>query len=141
MRTFYIFNINEDIYSLYKDNPASIYNILKQVSFINKYDVRYAKSIFIQVGKRINKSELDKRIFIDLHNTISYKKESNTHIYNNLYLDEVSTMIIKNNYIIIKSNKDFAYFFKKLIELNDRFFVCDFKNNDYFYLNKLKILV
>ena len=141
MRTFYIFNINDSFYSLYNESPTSIYNVLKQISNIMPNDSKYATNIFYQINKNINKQEMDKDLFIKMHQDYTYKKLGDTHIYNDLYLDEVSIMEIKNNYIKIKSNKNYSFFFKYLGEYKYNFFVCDFKNKDYFFLSKLKNLV
>ncbi len=70
-----------------------------------------------------------------------YKKDKDKHIYNNLYLDEETYMEIKSNYIKIKSNKDFSYFFRVLLNYDLNYFVCDFTNQDYFFLSSLKMLV
>ena len=141
MRTFYIFNINENIYALYRDNPISLYNILKQISTIMPSDIVYATNIFSQVCNTIDKEKLDRRIFLDLHQDMPYKKNKDIHIYNNLYLDETTTMEIKNNYIKIKTNKDYAYFFRVLLKYELNYFVCDFKNQDFFFMLDTKVLV
>ena len=141
MRTFYIFKINKNFYSLYKENPTSLYNILKQISTLMKNDINYAYSIFNQIAEPIDKNTLDRKIFIDLHNLMPYNKKEDIHIYSNMYLDEETKMEIKDTYIRIDSNKDIAYFLRVLDKYNDEFFVCDFKNKDYFYLSDVKILV
>ncbi len=141
MRTFYLFNISDNFYSLYKDSPSSLYHILNQVKSLTSNDLSYAMTIFYQVNDIIPKERLDRRIFLDFHQEITYKKDGDIHRYNNMYLDEFSTMVIKNNYIKIKSNKDLAYFLRMLNDYNLNYFVCDFKNQDYFFLNSIKILV
>ena len=141
MRVFYIFSINDNFYSLYKDTPSSLYNILKQISSIMPSDIGYANNIFHQINNSIDKNTLDRRIFLDLHQEMPYSKRGETHIYNNLYLDETTTMEIKNNYIKIKSNKDYAYFLRTLLKFVSNYFVCDFQNHDYFFLSSIKTLV
>lgn len=141
MRTFYIFNIKENFYSLYKDTPSSLFNILKQIHHLMPSDIVYASNIFYQVNDQIDKEMLDHKIFLELHQDLPYSKKKDIHIYNNLYLDEVTTMEIRHNYIKIKSNKDFAYFFRVLLDYDLNYFVCDFKNQDYFFLSSLKTLV
>lgn len=141
MRVFYLFNINDNFYSLYKDNPSSLFNILKQVHLLSTDDLVYASNIFYQVNDVIDKENLDRRIFLDLHQDMPYSKRKDTHIYNDLYLNLESTMEIKNNYIKIKSSKDCTYFFRVLLNYNLNYFVCDFQNHDYFFLSGLKSLV
>lgn len=141
MRTFYIFNIHDNFYTLYKDTPSSLFNILKQIHNLMPNDLVYATNIFYQVNNRIDKESLDQKIFLELHQEMPYKKDKDKHIYNNLYLDEETYMEIKNNYIKIKSNKDFSYFFRVLLNYDLNYFVCDFTNQDYFFLSSLKMLV
>jgi len=141
MRTFYIFNIQDNFYSLYKDTPSSLFNILKQIHNLMPSDLVYATNIFYQVNDFIDKEMLDRKIFLELHQELPYKKDKDRHIYNNLYLDEETSMEIRNNYIKIRSNKDFSYFFRVLLNYDLNYFVCDFKNQDYFFLSRLKMLV
>lgn len=141
MRTFYIFNIQDSFYSLYKDTPSSLFNILKQIHNLMPSDLVYATNIFYQVNDFIDKEKLDRKIFLELHQELPYKKDKDKHIYNNLYLNEETWMEIRNNYIKIKSNKDFSYFFRVLLNYDLNYFVCDFKNQDYFFLSRLKMLV
>jgi len=141
MRTFYIFNIQDNFYSLYKDTPSSLFNILKQIHNLMPSDLVYATNIFYQVNDFIDKEILDRKIFLELHQELPYKKDKDRHIYNNLYLDEETSMEIRNNYIKIRSNKDFSYFFRVLLNYDLNYFVCDFKNQDYFFLSRLKMLV
>ncbi len=141
MRTFYIFNIHDNFYTLYKDTPSSLFNILKQIHNLMPNDLVYATNIFYQVNNRIDKESLDRKIFLELHQEMPYKKDKDKHIYNNLYLDEETYMEIKSNYIKIKSNKDFSYFFRVLLNYDLNYFVCDFTNQDYFFLSSLKMLV
>ena len=141
MRTFYIFNINDNFYSLFKSNEIDIYKTIKEISNISKEDILFGYNIFNQVCSLINNKFIDKRIFIDYHTCITYTKKDDTHIYNDINKNEIAYMQIKTTYIIIKSNKDYPSFFKILSKFNYNLFVCDFKNKDYFFLKNAKILV
>ena len=133
MRTFLVFDINDNYYSLYKDYPKSIYNILNQVYHLKKDNLTFAKNILYSLINNIEKSELDKNIFIKLHRDLPYSKRGNIHMFNNFYYGEITTMEIKNHYIKIKSSKDYNYFLKSLSFYNN-LFVCDFERGDYFFL-------
>lgn len=141
MRTFFVFNLKEEIISLYKDTPSSLYIILREILNLNKENIDYAKTMFKQICKLIDKEKIDRNTFIKLHKDLPYSKRKNTHIYNNLYKDEVTTMVVKNTYVKIETNKDYAYFLNTLTNYSNNFFVCDFKNYDYFLLKDAKILV
>ena len=141
MRTFYIFSINYNFYYLYRNNESELFFIIKDLSKLSSDDLVYATNIYYQINKNIDKFYIDKRIFIDLHKELFYKKIKDVHIYNDSYSNEVSFMEIKNNYIKIKSNKYYCTFFKILDPFNKNYFVCDFNNNDYFFLSSIKTLV
>ena len=136
MRTFLVFDINDIYYSLYKDYPKSIYNILNQIYHLKKDNLSFAKNILYSLVNNIEKSELDKDLFIKLHRDLPYSKRGSIHIFNNFYYGEITTMEIKNSYIKIKSSKDYNYFFKSLSFYN-HLFVCDFELGDYFFLKDM----
>ena len=126
MRTFFVFDIRDEYLALYYNYEISLYNLLKQVYNIKKDNIIYGKQLFCQLIKPLPKEELDRRLFITLHQDIPYSKRCNIHIYNNFYLSEITTM-----------EEDQNYFFKGLYKENHNFFVCDFANNDYFFLKDI----
>ena len=140
LRTFYIFKMRKEFYKLYRDNPSSLYNVLKHLYFMKKDRFNYGFNLYNQLIERINKIELDKKVFIKYHDKMIYSKNDNDHVINNLYQDEVSIMNIKNAYILINTNKNYTDFFKVINEFDESYFVCDFSNQDYFWINDIKIL-
>ena len=141
MRIFYIFNIKKDVYDIYKDTPSVIYNFFNYIYHGNKEDLDYSNIIFQQIAYKFNKEKLDLSLYIKLHNKLIYSKRGEEHIINNLYKDEISIMKIKKSYIIINTNKNYTEFFKLINEVYKECIVCDFNNQDFFYLNELKSLV
>lgn len=141
MRIFYAFKIKKEFYDIYRDTPSVLYSFLNQLYYFKKSDLDYGNTLFRQIADVFDKEELDKKLFIKLHNKMKYCKKGDEHIINNLYLDEVSVMKIKRSYIVINCNKNCSDFFEFLLEENNYIFVCDFINHDYFYADKLKILV
>lgn len=141
MRIFYVFNIKNDYYEVYKDTPSVLYNFFKDLYHFKKEDLEYGSNLFNQIATRFDKELLDKRLFIMLHNKMKYTKRRDEHIINNLYKGEVSVMKIKRSYIIINSNKNCTEFLDFLSMESGNIFVCDFINHDYFFVNKLKSLV
>jgi len=134
MRTFFIFDIRDEYLALYHNYEISLYNLLKQVYNLNTENIMYAKPLFEQLVKPLPKEQLDKRLFLNLHQDIPYSKRGNVHIYNNFYLAEITTMEIKRLYIKVTSSKDQNYFFKGLVKEKPNLFACDFENGDYFFL-------
>ena len=141
MRIYYVFDIRSEYVDLYKETPNSLYNVLHQLYYMRKKDLEYGFNMFKQLANRIDKDEVDKNIFLKLHNKMTYVKKGDNHIINNLYKDEVSALKVKYSYIIINTNKSYTDFFNTLALYNRNYFVCDFINNDYFFLSNIKILV
>lgn len=141
MRIYYVFDIRSEYVDLYKETPNSLYNVLHQLYYMRKKDLEYGFNMFKQLANRIDKDEVDKNIFLKLHNKMTYAKKKDNHIINNLYKDEVSALKVKYSYILINTNKSYTDFFNTLALDNRNYFVCDFINNDYFFLSNIKILV
>jgi radical SAM protein with 4Fe4S-binding SPASM domain len=70
------------------------------------------------------------------HNKLSFNDECAKCGY--LYLCKTGCPFVKNNY---NTNKSYTDFFNTLALDNRNYFVCDFINNDYFFLSNIKILV
>lgn len=141
MRVFYVFKIKDEFKYLYKENPSHLYNLLKQIYYLGKDDINYGENIFFQLIDRIDKSLYDRKLFIKLHKDIPYSKRGDIHIMNNLYKNEVSRLTIKNSYMKVESESSFSSFFKYLANIEDNLFVCDFVYTDFFFLDRIKILV
>lgn len=141
MRIYYIFNIKDEFYELYKDYPRALYNILLEIYEMNKKEIDYGFSLFKQVALPLNKYELDRKIYKDLKDKMRYSKTKDEHIINNLYSEEVSIMKIKKTHIVINTIQSYTEFFEILNKYKSFLFACDFKNDDYFFLSRIKSLV
>ncbi len=141
MREYYLFRVKEEFKMLYQENQVILYQIFKQIYQLPKEDVEYGYSLFHQLTKKIEKEKLDQELFLKLHGSIPYSKKGDTHFVNNLYQDEISTLKVKHTYIHIHSNKNFTEFFTILQQFDHNYFVCDFQNQDYFFLENIKVLV
>lgn len=141
MRIYYIFKIKNDVKDVYEDTPSVIYNFLRNIYLTKDKDIDHIKMIYLQVINTFNKRDLDLKLYVKLHNKMKYSKKGDTHIINDIFKDEISIMRIKNSYIVINTNKNFTDFFKIINELSQDCFVCDFINDDYFFLRKIKMLV
>ena len=138
MRVYFLFDIKEEFINLYKDNERVLYNILKQIYYLDKEEVEYGYNLFKQLINPIDKLKIDKYLFLKLHQDIPYSKRNNIHYYNNLYRDEVSRLTVKKSYIKIEAEQISSSFFDYLNDLNPRLFVCEFKYQDYFFLQEFK---
>lgn len=135
MKVYYIFKIKKEFVNLYKDTPSVLYNILKSIYYLDKEEVEYGYNLFNQLILPIKKKDLDRNLFIKLHQDIPYSKRKDTHYINNLYRNEVSRLIINNYYIKLEVEQNFSSFFNILNKEENNLFVCAFKKTDFFFLN------
>ena len=137
---YYIFNVKDDIAKLYQDNPSSLYKILENIYYMHEEEVNYGFNIFKQLTNKIKVRELDNEIYIKLHKDLIYSKIDGEHVINDLYHDEVSILKVKSSHILLKSNKNYASFFK-ILSIYHNYFVCDFKEKDFFFVNDIMSLI
>ena len=105
MRVYFVFDIKEEFINLYRGNERILFNILKQIYFLERDEVEYGYHLFKQLIYPIDKSTVDRYLFLKLHQDIPYSKRGNTHYYNNLYRDEISRLIVKKSYIKIEAEQ------------------------------------
>ena len=134
MKVYYVFKIKKEIINLYKDIPSVLYNILKNIYYLEKTEVEYGYNLFNQLIIPIDKNKLDRELYIKLHNDIPYSKRGNIHYINNLYKNEVSRLSICNYYFKLELEQNYSSFFKILYEEDSNLFVCTFKYTDFFFL-------
>ena len=141
MKLYYIFNIKKEICELYKNKEASLYRILENIYYMHEEDINYGFSIFKEITNKNKVMELNNEIFIKYHKDYIYSKIDNEHIINDLYHDEVSILKIKRSHMVIESNKSMSTFFKVLLDINTNYFVCDFKDKDFFFIDEIANLI
>ena len=135
MKVYYIFKIKEQFIILYKDTPSILFNILKNIYYLEREEVDYGYNLFNQLTNPINKNELDRRLFIKLHQDIPYSKRQDTHYINNLYKNEISRLNISNMYIKLEVEQNHSSFFNILEEELNDLFCCCFNKSDFFFLD------
>lgn len=134
MKVYFIFDIKKEFVNLYLDNSTILFNILRNIYFLEREEAEFGYSLFRQIINPIDKAIIDRKIFLKCHQDIPYSKRSNIHYINNLYKDEISRLIVKKSYIRLEMEHNKSSFFDILREFSDNYFVCDFKNFDYFFL-------
>lgn len=139
MKVYFIFDVKEQFISLYQNNYRVLYNILRQIYYLDREEVNYAYTLFRQLVNTIDKNTMDRDIFLKLHRDIPYSKRGNVHYINNLYKDEVSRLTIKKSYIRLETEQLNSSFFEVLKKYSSNYFVCDFKNYNYFFLSSSKL--
>ena len=141
MNEFYIFDIKESFYKLYKDKPGELYFIFNRIYNMKKSDKEYGYNLFCQISNFLNKKYINKILKDKYKDRIMYSCCDNEHIINNLFLNEITILTVKNPNIKIESNIDKPSFFEDLKDLKLHLFVCDFKNNNYFFITKKRAKV
>ena len=136
MRVYFIFSLKNEFVNLYKDNKYVLFSILKQIYYLDNYEINYGYNLFSQLINRIDKTDLDRYLYLKLHQNIPYSKRDNIHIYNNLYRDEISRLVVKNSYIKIKTEQANSTFFDILKKYDKNYFVCEFRYQECFFLSK-----
>lgn len=139
MKVYFIFDVKEQFISLYQNNYRVLYNILRQIYYLDREEVNYAYTLFRQLVNTIDKNTIDRDIFLKLHRDIPYSKRGNVHYINNLYKDAVSRLTIKKSYIRLETEQLNSSFFEVLKKYSSNYFVCDFKNYNYFFLSSSKL--
>lgn len=135
MKVYYIFKIRDEFISLYKDTPSVLFRILRSIYYLDKEEVDYGYHLFQQLTLPFDKNEMDRELFIELHQEIPYSKRKNIHVINNLYRNEISRLEVHNSYCKLEVEQNFSSFFDILKEDFQHLFVCAFKQTDFFFLD------
>ena len=139
MKEYYIFNVKKEFASLYKQ--SDLFYIYNRIYYMKEIDKDYGYNLFEQISNFYNKEDIDLFIKNRYMNIMMYSYSPYMHVINNLFLNEVSILTIKNAYIKLETNINDPSFFNDLRELNKNLFVCSFKDNDYFFLTKRNIKI
>ncbi|HPE14774.1 MAG TPA: sporulation inhibitor of replication protein SirA [Bacilli bacterium] len=141
MKEYFVFKIKGELAKLYRNNPRELFLILNRIYYMKAIDINYGHNLYNQIACFLDKKSINDYIENNLKARLIYSRDDNEHIINNLYLDEVSILTVKNTHVRIESNKDKPSFLNILKRYDDNFFVCDFKEQDYFFLKKRVSLV
>ena len=136
MRTYYIFKINDELKTMYNKKSNNIYKLLNSIRLSDIKDKNRINKLYKRITKTINKKLVNDYIIRSHLNDFYYKKIGIYHELSNEV--ENSILIVNNTYIKIVTNNNISTFFKDLYSINDNYFLIDFDNKDYFYLEDLK---
>ena len=136
MNEFFIFDIKEEFYKLYKNKPSELFYIFNRIYTMKKSDKEYGYNLFCQISNFLDKKTINDHIKNKYKDKIMYSNNSSEHIINNLFVNEISILTVKNPNIKIESNILKPSFLEDLRDLNLHLFVCDFKNNNYFFITR-----
>ena len=135
MRVFYIYNVNDYFKSVYDNYPYKLYKMLEDAYLTNKHNTKESIKLYEQITTRYNKLFINNYIFANNKLDISYYHKDDKHLITNN--NEYTKLEVNRYYLKIKTNINYPKFFNNINIYSDNIFICDYKNNDYFWLNKV----
>lgn len=138
MRTFFIFKIKAEYQILTKNQPYLLFKMLKYIYQIDKDEIKIGANLFYKLVDTLNNIEIDNQILKKHQNDYFYTKYQSNHQIHNLYQNEHSILEVHKHFLVLKSSVINPKFLKDIDNLNN-LFICDFKNLDYFWLDKLPV--
>ena len=133
MRTFYLFDIKENVLKNYRNNYEELYGLLESIHYLKTEDIILGFNIYQRIVNPMKKEAYNDYIKINNLGKENYICYNYTHTINDFYFNESTKMIINNSHIKIKTNKNVPSFFYNIRNFKN-IFVCDFNNHDYFLL-------
>ncbi len=128
MREYNLFIIKKEYYEYYQKNPLFLFDVLKKL-YVMKENFNYGISLYSQLCERINiynlKYYLNRKYHLDNERTF--------------YIDK-SFIELRHTRIVVRSKYN-TKIINEFSQFSKCFFVCDFINNDYFWLDKKNILI
>lgn len=131
MHTYFLFIIKKDTYKLYSKNTYILFELLKNLYELEKNNFVYGISVYHQICTPISKKLLSNYIS---EKVPSIKLQKDT--YKILSFFENTTIQINYSNIIVKTNKVLPSVYKIFHVYHENIFICDFKRNKFFWLDK-----
>lgn len=127
MNKYYLFVIKKRNINIYKNKSYVLYKNLEKLYYLKAYDFSYGLNIY---------NTLCDNISVKLLNNYINSRIKHKRINNIIKIDKNNYLTIKRSCIIMYTNNKKNILFKIFNIYNDNIFVCDFKNNNYFWLNE-----
>ena len=135
MRVFYIYNVNDFFCSIYDKYPYKLYKMLEETYYINKHNLVLSSNYYGQLITNFNKLFMNNYLVANNKLNAYYYHKNNMHIISSR--EEYSKLMVNSYCLKLKSNLNYPSFFRKVRTYSDNIFICDFENQDYFWLNKV----
>ena len=136
MRLYYIFSIRDDILKITKDNPERLYTLLKSIYSLDKKDSKLGYKVFERTCNFFDKRNINLHIKELNSCNYSYTCFRDSHIINDFYNNESTRLTINYSHLVLKTNILYPKFLSEIRNLKN-LFICDFTNEDYFYLKDI----
>ncbi len=135
MRTFYFFEIKPELMTLLKENPYELFKTLETIYYENM-DVETSYLLIKQLINPIPIKSLDILLFRKYKENYFYTKYKNVHSLHDVFRKENTVLKLYKTHLKLETNVIKPRFLEEL-QKNHNFFVCDFKEKDYFWLSSL----
>lgn len=137
MRTYYAFIIKDSLMQFYSKKPYSLYKILEQIYRLKNNDIVLGYRLLEQVTEPFVTRKTDKFIYKKHADELEYSRIDDGHMIKNLYSEEITFLKVFHSHVRIKTNNNYSAFFNSIQEYDENIFVCDFENQDFFWVNKI----
>lgn len=135
MRVFYIYNINDFFCSVYEKYPYKLYKMLEDAYYTSRHEMMLSSSFYEQMTTNFNKLFINNYLFVNNKLDVYYYKKNNIHVISSRL--EYSKLMVNSYCLKLKTNLNYPKFFEHIKDYSDNIFVCDFENQDYFWLSKV----
>ena len=135
MRVFYIYNVNDYFTSVYDKYPYKLYKMLEDAYYTNKHNIVLSSNYYEQITTNFNKLYINNYIYANNKLDSYYYNKNNIHIISSG--EEYSKLMVSRYCLKLKTNLNYPTFLKNITTYSDNIFICDFENQDYFWLNKV----
>lgn len=135
MRVFYLYNVNDFFCSIYEKYPYRLYKMLEDAYYTNKHSMMLSSALYEEMLTNFNKLFMNNYICANNKLDSYYCKKGNMHIISNRC--EYSKLMVTSYCLKLKTNLNYSKFFDDIRGYSDNIFVCDFFNQDYFWLEKV----
>lgn len=133
MRKYYLFIIKNDFSKVYKNNAHTLYVTLDNIYKLKNRNFIYGISIYNQLCQVFDADIIDN--YLSNKSKKYIKKYHNKFFINDVYAREKTCIQVNHSCIVIKTNSNIPYALRIFSWYSNNIFVCDFVNNDYFWLS------
>ncbi len=139
MRTFYIFEIKEDLKKMFVQTPYELFRTFETI-YYETNEVDTSLLFLRQLIHPIAMKDLDIALFKRFKDNYFYTKYKNIHSMHDVYRKENTTLKLYKTYLKLETNVVKPRFLEEL-QKNHNLFLCDFEEKDYFWLDSLEPMI
>ena len=111
-----------------------MYKLIEELYHTKDYDMLASYKYYRKFALSFNKLAINEYIYNQNKNSQYYQRDNNVHIIKN---DKYNKLTINESCLVLKTDDIYSIFLNDLNSYLDNIFICDFKNNDYFWLETL----